>query len=94
MRSMQSRSKTHPTGRSRAVLCISGPAPNTTSPTGGVVEFAIGEYWHSQTTISMDVHTGPYVPNLLRFVEEEGLLEPSLDFDAVVGRFVEREQVL
>ncbi len=61
--------------------------------TGGVVEFAIGEFWHSETTISMDVHSGPYDPDLLGFVEEEGLLEPSPDFDIVVGRFLRREWV-
>ena len=58
--------------------------------TGGVVEFVFGDYWHSQTTISMDVFDGPYTPNMLLFVEENGLLEPSPDFEAIVGRFVER----
>ncbi len=58
---------------------------------GGVAEFVFGEYGHSQTTISMDVFDGPYIPNMLPFVEEDGLLEPSPDFETIIQRFVERQ---
>lgn len=57
---------------------------------GGVVEFAFGGYGHSQTTISMDVFDGPYIPNMLPFVEEDGLLAPSPDFESIVEQFVQR----
>jgi len=38
----------------------------------------------------MDVFDGPYIPNMLAFVEEDGLLAPSPDFESIVEQFVQR----
>jgi hypothetical protein len=57
----------------------------------GVQELVFGEPWASRNSMSVAVDDSPYQPNLLDFVEEEGLLETHPDFDAIERRFLDRE---
>lgn len=56
----------------------------------GVAELIFGTP-HVHNSLVLDVFDGPYQPNLVTFVEDQGLMDPGPDFDQITRVFINRK---